>query len=126
LKKHKLPFLVNAHETLQSLAKLQSTSYEGYLPGHGSFETSVEEVLTQNIQCHREMMDRIEKLFAEKECTLEQGLAQLCNQLEITLDNLSGYVLYRTAFMGYLVGLLQEERIAYRFLDNQLLFAKLM
>lgn len=124
LKKHKLPFLVDAHETLRSLAKLQTTRYEGYLPGHGSFETSVEEAVAVNIECHRNLMARIETLYSN-EATLEQGLATLCNQLEITMDNLSSYVLYRTAFMGYLVGLLQEERIAYRFSENQLLFARL-
>lgn len=122
LKKHMLPFLVDARETLHSLAKLQATNYDGYLPGHGSFETSVDTVLEANISCHQELLARIEALFAT-EATLEEGLMHLCNQLEIKLDNLSGYVLFRTAFMGYLVGLLQEERITYRFVDNQLRFA---
>ncbi|MET3288027.1 UNVERIFIED_CONTAM: glyoxylase-like metal-dependent hydrolase (beta-lactamase superfamily II) [Brevibacillus sp. OAP136] len=122
LKKHKLPFLVDARETLHSLAKLQATNYEGYLPGHGSFETSVDAVLEANIRCHKELLDRIEALYST-EATLEEGLMHICNQLEIKLDNLSGYVLFRTAFMGYLVGLLQEERITYRFVDNQLRFS---
>ncbi|MCK9909652.1 MBL fold metallo-hydrolase, partial [Microbacteriaceae bacterium K1510] len=41
LQKHKLPFLVDAHDTLLSLEKLLETHYEGYLPGHGAYTTMV-------------------------------------------------------------------------------------
>ncbi len=122
LKKHKLPFLVDAYETLQSLHKLLDTNYEGYLPGHGPFETSTRQTIHENISTHQHLMAKIEALLKAEERTIEQGLAAICSSLEVSLESVSSYVLYRTAFMGYLVGLQREQRISYRFANNQLLW----
>lgn len=124
LEKHKLPFLVDAHDTLLSLAKLLESKYEGYLPGHGGYEPSIEKTILKNMDCHRRILDKIETMLEHEEMTLEHGLAILCGQLDIQIENMTSYVLYRTAFMGYLVGLLREERIAYRFAANRLLWKK--
>ncbi|MGC5326640.1 MBL fold metallo-hydrolase [Brevibacillus sp. SYSU BS000544] len=124
LTKHKLPFLVDASETIASLKKLQETRYQGYLPGHGEFETSVQETIQANIRCHEEIMEWIEQIFIKQEMTLEDGLAMLCEQLAVEIDNLTKFVLYRTAFMGYLVGLYREKRLSYRFKGNQMIWAK--
>jgi glyoxylase-like metal-dependent hydrolase (beta-lactamase superfamily II) len=124
LAKHKLPFLVDAHETLLTLAKLLKSGYEGYLPGHGAYESSPEKTIAKNIQCHRKIMDMIETMLEKEEAALEHVLANLCDQLGITIANMTGYVLYRTALMGYLVGLLREERIAWRIEANRLLWQK--
>ncbi|MGD8189819.1 MBL fold metallo-hydrolase [Brevibacillus ginsengisoli] len=124
LRKHKIPFLIDVHETIVSLEKLKQTSYQGYLPGHGAYETAVEDTLNDNIRCHLDLMKRIEQLFTSQALTLEQGLANLCDDLDVPIDNLSKFVLFRTAFMGYLVGLVKEERITYRFEGNQLLWGK--
>jgi glyoxylase-like metal-dependent hydrolase (beta-lactamase superfamily II) len=123
LDKHKLPFLVDAHETLLSLVKLLESNYSGYLPGHGPFTTSVEAVITKNIHCHRRLFAIIESIL-EEERTLEQALALLCERLQISMENMTSFVLYRTAFMGYLIGLVKEERISYRFAANQLLWSR--
>lgn len=123
LAKHKLPFLVDAHETLLSLVKLLETSYRGYLPGHGPYTTQVEPILTRNIHCHRRLLDMIESLLAE-ERTLEQLLPLVCERLQISIENMTSFVLYRTALMGYLVGLMKEERITYRFAENQMLWSR--
>lgn len=124
LMKHKLPFLVDASETIASLQKLKQTSYIGYLPGHGEFETAVTDTIEANLACHLQIMEEVESIFAKQEQTLESGLAALCAHLGINIDNMTKYVLYRTAFMGYLVGLYKEERLRYRFEGNQLLWGK--
>lgn len=124
LKKHKLPFLVDAHETLLSLVRLLESPYRGFLPGHGPYTTSPEAVLTANIHCHRRLYGIIEGLLAEEK-TLEETLAHLCERLQISIENATSYVLYRTALMGYFVGLVKEKRIGYRFANNQWLWGKL-
>lgn len=124
LVKHKLPFLVDAHETLLSLVKLLESHYEGYLPGHGPYTTKVEPILTRNIHCHRKIMGIIESYLEAEDATLEHALAAICAKLELSIENMTSFVLYRTAFMGYLVGLLREERIGYRFEANQLRWYK--
>nr|WP_230077232.1 hypothetical protein [Anoxybacillus sediminis] len=65
----------------------------------------------------------IEELLAE-ERTLEQTLALLCERLQISIENATSYVLYRTALMGYLIGLMKEERVGYRFAANQWLWSR--
>jgi glyoxylase-like metal-dependent hydrolase (beta-lactamase superfamily II) len=124
LNKHKLPFLVDAEETLISLHKLSETNFEGYLPGHGPYETSVKDTLAKNIACHRLLLDQIELFLEREEQTVESGLAALCDQLSISIENMTSYVLYRTAFMGYLIGLWRQERVSYRFFENRLLWGK--
>lgn len=123
LKKHKLPFLVDAHETLRSLVKLLESGCRGYLPGHGPYTTSPEAILTKNIHWHRRLYDVIEEILAEEK-TLEQTLALLCERLHISIQNATSYVLYRTALMGYLIGLMKEERVSYRFAANQWLWSR--
>jgi glyoxylase-like metal-dependent hydrolase (beta-lactamase superfamily II) len=124
LEKHKLPFLVDAHETLLSLDKLLESNYDGYLPGHGRFERSIEKTITKNIHCHRKIMGIIEAILEKEEATLEHTLAAVCDQLGVSIANMTAYVLYRTALMGYLAGLLHEGRIAYRFEANRLLWLR--
>ncbi|MDF2683163.1 MAG: fold metallo-hydrolase [Brevibacillus sp.] len=121
LDKHKLPFLVDAHETIASLEKLQASSYKGYIPGHGPYTTSSQGAVTKNIELHYKIYAQIEELLQE-ESTLEEALALLCERLHISIENASSFVLFRTAFMGYLVGLLKQERVAYRFVQNRWLW----
>jgi len=122
LAKHKLPFLIDAYDTLLSLGKLRDTRYEGYLPGHGPYETSIEQTIDRNIAWHQRILEQIVAILREEELTLEEGLARLCGQLEIQMENMTSYVLFRTAYMGYLTGLLREERIQCRFAENRLLW----
>jgi len=121
LEKHKLPFLVDAHETLLSLNKLLDTSYAGYLPGHGPYITSAVSAVQKNIEWHQRIYAVIEEIL-EEEHTLENALALLCERLHISMENASSFVLFRTAFMGYLIGLQKEERVEYRFAQNRWLW----
>lgn len=124
LEKHKLPFLVDVHETMLSLVKLTQTRYDGYLPGHGPYTTSAQEiqdVLRKNKEWHERICSVLEEILIQ-EHTLEDALAALCEHLEISIENASNYVLLRTALMGYLVGLFREERVTYRIAENRWLW----
>lgn len=123
LEKHKLPFLVDVQQTLLSLDKLMESSYSGYLPGHGAYTTSVSDVLVKNREWHLRICAAIEEIL-QVEHTLDEALAELCERLAITVETASSYVLYRTALMGYLVGLHKEKRVGYRFAQNRWLWSK--
>lgn len=123
LEKHKLPFLVDAHETINSLTKLLASSYKGYIPGHGPYTTSPQSAVNKNIDLHQHIYEQIEDLLQE-ESTLEDTLARLCERLHISIQNASSFVLFRTAFMGYLIGLHKQERVVYRFDQNRWLWRK--
>ncbi|WP_400164831.1 MBL fold metallo-hydrolase [Brevibacillus sp. TJ4] len=121
LAKHKLPYLVDAGKTLDSLDRLLASSYSGYLPGHGVFATAVHDVLEKNKEWHLRIYDTIEEIL-QVEHTLEEALAQLCERVGIAVETVSSYVLFRSAFMGYLIGLHREGRIGYRLSQNRWLW----
>lgn len=121
LEKHKLPFLVDANETILSLHKLLATNYKGYLPGHGAYTTTSQDAVNQNIAWHERIYAVIEEILLEDKSP-EEALSLLCERLQITIENASSYVLFRTAFMGYLVGLQKTKRVSYRFEQNRWLW----
>ncbi|GED59089.1 MBL fold metallo-hydrolase [Brevibacillus formosus] len=121
LEKHKLPFLVDANETLLSLHKLLATNYRGYLPGHGAYTTTSQDAVNKNIAWHERIFSVICDILVE-ERTPDEALTLLCERLHISIENASSYVLFRTAFMGYLVGLQKTKRVAYRFEQNRWLW----
>ncbi len=122
LEKHKLPFLVDAHETMNSLHKLLATTCTGYLPGHGAYTTSSQGAVHKNMEWHERIYAVIEDILRE-ERGVEDALALLCERLHISIENAGSYALFRTAFMGYLVGLVKEKRVAYRFGANRWLWS---
>jgi len=125
LEKHKLPFLVDVQQTLLSLDKLMKSSYSGYLPGHGAYTASAREVLVKNRDWHLRICSLIEEIL-QTERTLDEALAELCERLGVKIETASSYVLYRTAFMGYLVGLYKEQRVGYRIWQNRWLWSRAM
>lgn len=124
LEKHRLPFLVDADETIRSVQRLQQTSYQGYLPGHGVFETDVFSTLAYNEEYHQQILGEIEEGFSVQPATLEEGLTWICEKRGITIQSMTSYVLFRTAFMGYVMGLHKQGRISYCLERNRLLFVK--
>lgn len=123
LNKHKLPFLVDAQAAMESLERLLQTQFAGYLPGHGPFEANAEQTLRYNLNYHLRMCERLEALLADG-ATTEELLERLCGQLGIEIASLTSYVLYRTALLGYLAGLLRQERVSYQVTANRLLWRR--
>lgn len=125
LAKHKLPFLVDVYETKRSLQRLLVSSYAGYIPGHGDYEENPRKTIQYNYEYHERLLAQVEQLLSHQRRTTEELLALLCQSLEIVIDQLGRYTLYRTALMGYLVGLVREERIRYSLRDNYLCWEKI-
>ncbi|WP_232698280.1 MBL fold metallo-hydrolase [Brevibacillus daliensis] len=121
LQKHRLPFLVDAEETVKSVRLLQQTAYLGYIPGHGDFETDCKETLQYNLEYHQTILEQIHELYTIHPSSLEEGLQIICEKREINITNMTSYVLFRTAFMGYVVGLNKQGRLEYEFKENRLM-----
>ncbi|MGG0755946.1 MBL fold metallo-hydrolase [Brevibacillus laterosporus] len=122
LEKHRLPFLIDADEAVQSIQRLQQTNYQGYLPGHGMFETNVLSTLAYNEGYHQQILGEIEQWFSVQPATLEEGLTWICEKRNISIQNMTSYALFRTAFMGYVTGLHRQGKLSYYFEGNRLLF----
>jgi glyoxylase-like metal-dependent hydrolase (beta-lactamase superfamily II) len=122
LRKHKIPFLVDADQTIQSCESLLRTEYEAYIPGHGEMENQEQarKTIRANIDWHHA---NLEKLAAKIEgkaqgITTDEAVADLARQYEITINNMTSYVLYQTAVLGYLRSLQAREVIEVVFHDN--------
>lgn len=126
LKKHKIPYLVDAGETLDSLQLLKSTSFSAYVPGHGPVEKDVQETLDINIRCHEDLLSQILRIIKQEEgSSLEEICALLFSSMEIVPERLASYLLYQTAVLGYIRHLWESGAISYRFDRHRLVWVAL-
>ncbi|RXT03601.1 MBL fold metallo-hydrolase [Ammoniphilus sp. CFH 90114] len=122
MKKHKIPFLVDADQAVKSCEKILHSDSSFYIPGHGNMEsrTEVAETIRFNVQWHQDNMDRLIKLIDgySNGATTDELVAALSHLHEIMIDNMTSYVLYQTAVMGYLRSLHAQQRIEIKFHQN--------
>ncbi|WP_079480606.1 MBL fold metallo-hydrolase [Halobacillus salinus] len=123
LKKHKIPFLTDAHLALRSLERLATIDCEIAVPGHGEQEEDPSSTISANISCHKEIMEWIHEYVVNHELiSHEQLVSEVCNHYKVKASQLSQWLLYRTAVSGYLVGLLKEGKLEQSIEDNRWVF----
>ncbi|WP_181349112.1 MBL fold metallo-hydrolase [Thalassobacillus sp. CUG 92003] len=115
LKKHKIPYITDAYQTLQSLRTLLTVECDGAVPGHGTYESFFEKTVHQNIDYHESLLQHIyEVIDAHPEgVTHEHIVANMCDHFQVSTPALSHFLLYKTAVTGYLVGLIKQKRIVH-------------
>jgi glyoxylase-like metal-dependent hydrolase (beta-lactamase superfamily II) len=125
IQKHGVPYIVDAQATLESIDKLKSLHYSYYLPGHGEIEEDIQHTLDVNQQRHQEILAMIATFVKEQEqVTLEEIMVHVLDHYHLEAKNLSAWLLYRTAILGYVRYLLTDQTLAYNLNNNQLLFKK--
>ncbi|WP_188208342.1 MBL fold metallo-hydrolase [Alkalibacillus aidingensis] len=124
LDKHKIPFIISAKDTIASLKKLVETNYDGAIPGHGRFETNYHETLQTNIKYHQKILDNLEKELKNhpEGCSHEEIVAKLCEMYEIKADQLSMFLLFRTAVTSYITALIEEGKIKHEVKNYRIVF----
>ncbi|GGF15263.1 MBL fold metallo-hydrolase [Halobacillus andaensis] len=116
LKKHKIPYITDAHETIESLKKLLDVSCSGGLPGHGTYEKDFKATVQANIDYHERLFVWLEANVKEA-ITHETIVAKMCCEFEVQAPQLSQWLLYRTAVTAYLVGLIKRKKITHKVSD---------
>lgn len=126
LHKHKIPYIVDAEQTLQSLEKLKTIQCSGAVPGHGVYETKFIETVNQNITYHSEILDSIHVIFDVREGALshEKLIRAMCDRWKVTITHVSAWLLYRTAITAYLTKLVKDQNVTIQIQDNTLTFDK--
>jgi len=118
LKKHKIPFLIDACDALHSLKKLKDISCIGAVPGHGAYEEQFIETVVQNEMHHQKIINSIRNMINEQEImSYEQFVQQLCQKWDVSVTLLPQYLLYRTAATAYLNYLIKNNEIEW-IIDN--------
>ncbi|WP_223700636.1 MBL fold metallo-hydrolase [Sutcliffiella deserti] len=127
LHKHRIPYIVDAHQTIQSIEKLKKLSCKGAVPGHGSFEENIKLTLEENLKVHKEIENLLYEMIRESPegISLDMLITKACREKEIMIKNTSSYMLFRTAITAYLTKLMRENKVDLLVKHNQLLVESL-
>jgi glyoxylase-like metal-dependent hydrolase (beta-lactamase superfamily II) len=125
LKKHKIPYIVDAERTLQSLEKIKTIICEGVVPGHGVFENDFLSTVNTNINYHHAVLKSAkEELQAEGNSKSHEDMVKrMCTRWDLELTHLSGFLLYRTAVTAYLTKLVKDGEVIIEIKNNTLVFS---
>lgn len=123
LVKHKIPYIIDANQTIQTLKKILSLPICGALPGHGTYEENFLETIELNIKTHNNITNDILNLLNTNEegLSLEAVMECLCAKHEIHLSNLGQWALYRTAITAYINKLIQDDQAMWEVINNRLI-----
>ncbi len=120
--KHGIPYIVDAHLTLETLEKIKKLPCKGAVPGHGSYETDFLETIEENIKVHHQIEAMLFTLITGESAGVpfEQLVTKACTQKGITIRNVTSFMLFRTAVTAYLTKLMKEQKVSFQIRDNQL------
>ncbi|QOR68829.1 MBL fold metallo-hydrolase [Cytobacillus suaedae] len=124
LKKHKIPYIVDADQTLKSLEKLKTIKCDGAIPGHGIFEEDFNDTVVKNIDYHLSILSSVTEVFKKAGDSLshEEVVKAMCDKWNVQLTHLSGFLLYRTAVTAYLTKMIRDDELTTQIENNTLVF----
>jgi len=113
LHKHKIPFMIDVGEGIESLEKVKNIPCGGAVPGHGVFEKDFQETVQYNIAFHQAILE--ESVALIRECSEgvshEEIVRLMCKKREVLAQNVSSWTLFRTAVTAYLKKLVDDGRV---------------
>ncbi|MCA1031136.1 MBL fold metallo-hydrolase [Bacillus timonensis] len=118
LEKHKIPFIVDAENTLLSLEKLVEIKCLGAVPGHGHYEQDFQQTVQANIAFHMKIVKSMNSLLDERKISHEQLVTEMCNRWEVKLANMGSWLLYRTGVTAYLTMLIKQNKAQFVMENN--------
>ncbi|WP_430787635.1 MBL fold metallo-hydrolase [Virgibacillus flavescens] len=126
LDKHKIPYITDAGQTLESLHKLKEIACSGAVPGHGVYEEEFITTVEKNIECHERLLQWLENYIQQSDSGVshETVVSDMCEHFEVSNSMLSSWLLYRTAVTAYLVGLIKQKKIEHYIEKNIWKFKK--
>ncbi|MBY6036281.1 MBL fold metallo-hydrolase [Fictibacillus nanhaiensis] len=116
LKKHSIPFIVDAGSNLSTLHYLLNLEVKGMLPGHGTFESAFQETVQANIDVHQRLASHVYNMIlvrGDRGISVEELVAKMLIKHEIEPANFGVYSLFRTAITAYLIQFIEEGRAVY-------------
>ncbi|MBW3114167.1 MULTISPECIES: MBL fold metallo-hydrolase [Bacillaceae] len=123
LKKHVIPFIVDADQTLDSLEKLLHISCEGAIPGHGSFEENLTKTVKENMDLHEERLNSLLALVNESPNgeTFDRIFRRYLDLVGIYVANVGQWLLFRTSVTAYLTSLERKKLLSFSIEKNELM-----
>ncbi|MBS4217987.1 MBL fold metallo-hydrolase [Bacillus sp. FJAT-49711] len=122
LDKHKVPFIVDAKATINTLEKISFISCHGAIPGHGDFEVEFQKTIVENIKCHEDIKSFLLTSLknAKNGISMDDLQTQLFLQYELTPANIGSWLLYRTSYTAYISSLIEDGFVSVSIKDQKL------
>lgn len=126
LHKHKIPYIVDAALTVETLEKIQTIDCTGAVPGHGEFEQEFIPTVKANLDYHHEVLDWTYETVCQYETGIshEQIIAKMCESYEVHAPTLAQWLLFRTAATAYVIGLIKAHKLHHTIRDYKWIFQK--
>ncbi|MEI5906561.1 MBL fold metallo-hydrolase [Bacillus spongiae] len=124
LAKHKIPFIVSARKTMDTLKYLLDTDYIGVVPGHGQFEAepTYKKTIRANLDVHHELINTIyEFVQRDKTVSFHQVIEYLLRLKSIHAKNIASWLLFRTSITAYLTYLVESKKVHVDIRENRLM-----
>lgn len=111
LRKHGIPYLVDAARARESLLRLADTGRAWYVPGHGEALMQPAETLAANLGVLRRTWTWLAERVRRQPASTEELLAELAREFGLRIADPTGFVLARTTLLGYLTALEREGEV---------------
>ncbi|QNB46200.1 MBL fold metallo-hydrolase [Thermanaerosceptrum fracticalcis] len=119
LAKHGLPYFVDIGAVLHTLGKLSESSYDFYVPSHGSVVENPVELTLVNKKFLEELLDMVLGHLKEPHTTTEL-LGKILREKNITINNPSSFYLMQASLQALLSYLVNTGKINVVYCDNLL------
>ncbi|WP_191562275.1 MBL fold metallo-hydrolase [Metabacillus idriensis] len=122
LRKHKIPYIIDADDTIISLEKLLTIDCKGAVPGHGIYEETFQETVSQNVKYHQHVLSVLSQIISEGPISQEKLVQKMCRHFDVNPQTLSSWLLFRTAITAYVTKLIKEKKAQITIEDASLYF----
>ncbi|MFS0644584.1 MBL fold metallo-hydrolase [Siminovitchia sp. 179-K 8D1 HS] len=122
LRKHKVPFIVDANAAIASLEKVLRLSCSGFVPGHGEFEKDPAHTIRANMECHYNVKEFIfdQINHVPSGVSLDTLQQEMFGHFGLAAGEPGQWLLYRTSFTAYISSLIEDGKAGLIVKDNKL------
>jgi glyoxylase-like metal-dependent hydrolase (beta-lactamase superfamily II) len=112
LRKHGVPYLVDAGHARQSLQWLQRSAFRWYVPGHGEALDQPAAALAANLAVIQRVESWLLERLRQQPASTDDLLAAMVEPFGLRVTDATAFVLLRTTVLGYLTALERQGRTA--------------
>ncbi|MCA1062087.1 MBL fold metallo-hydrolase [Rossellomorea aquimaris] len=125
LRKHIIPFIIDAEQTLESLEKLLHIGCKGAIPGHGRYEEGFIDTVRVNMNLHKEHLNSLLGLVQATPDgqSIEKITKRFLDVHNVSVSNLGQWLLYRTSVTAYLSSLERSGLLSFQVRENELIIS---
>lgn len=121
LAKYGLPYTTDVGAQIESIEKLQNTSFKHYLPGHGSLTDEIKPLCKANLAAIERGLEAVlDATRSSAETT--KVVTEVSHALGIVMANIPQYYLFKSIIKAYLSYLVDQGQVEFGLKENRLLW----